>query len=547
MPLGSQIDGELLDGGFALRTIRSRRQTSLWYWGAIAILLAITVSSTPRTNAQIATTTATLSGVVSDPTGAVLPKASVTLVSAERGVSRTFVSDDGGRYTFNQLPPGGYTLTIKTKGFEAYQQSGIVLNAGETATQNVSLTVGAETQSVDVTADASLLNTDNSNVATNIDAKQIVELPLNVRNIYGLATLNSSVQNTSEGQLLLGGGSNTTDTADQDISFMNFGGGFFGTTAFLVDGSWGTDTEWGAVIFVPDVDAVQEFKIQNNSFTAQYGWSTGNVVNVVTKSGTHDFHGSAYEFYSSNGANALNYFQSPGTCVVLNTNVCTFSRNQTGATAGGPLYIPGLYRQRNKTFIFGLYEHFISNSPSPTSFTVPDSKFLTGDFSEQLATTSSGNDALGRPIYIGQVYDPRSGHAVTAGMADTYNAVSNPYGTGLVATTTGFVRNPIPGNILANLPGYTPDAVGAKLLSYYPAAQKSGDVGNNLILAGKAPTNWDEYGIRVDQNFNPNTTGYFRYSYKEESKTGNAATWGSDPAGPGNNRPNNRWGMWSQG
>ena len=142
MSTGSPIDRESLDGGFALRTIRSRRQTSSWYWGAIAILLAILVSSTPWTNAQIATTTATLSGVVSDPSGALLPKASVNLASVEKGVSRNFVSDDGGRYTFNQLPPGTYILTIKAKGFEAYEQSGIVLNAAETATQNVTLTMG---------------------------------------------------------------------------------------------------------------------------------------------------------------------------------------------------------------------------------------------------------------------------------------------------------------------------------------------------------------------------------------------------------------------
>ena len=341
------------------------------------MLLALLVSSAPWINAQIATTTATLSGVVTDPSGAVLPKATLILTSSEKGITRTFTTDNGGRYSFNQLPPAAYSLAIKASGFQTYQQNGIVLNAAETATQNVMLTIGAETASVMVVSDVGLMNTDNANVAADIDAKQIVELPLNVRNVYGLATLNSSVQNTSEGQLLLGGGSNTTDTADQDISFMNFAGGFFGTTAFLIDGSWDTDSEWGAVVFVPGVDAVQEFKIQNNSFTAQYGWSTGNVVNVVTKSGTHNFHGSAYEFYSSNNFNSLNYFQAPGSCQgLLNTNLCTFSRNQTGATAGGPLYIPGLYRQRNKTFIYGIYDHFTSNQPSPSQYTVPDTNFL---------------------------------------------------------------------------------------------------------------------------------------------------------------------------
>ena len=529
-----------------MKTNRSRRPRSLWSWAELAILLALVASGTPWINAQLATTTATLSGVVTDPTGAVLSKATLTLASSEKGITRTSITDDGGRYSFNQLPPASYSLAIKAKGFEAYQQKGIVLNAAETATQNVTLTIGAENQSVTVTADVTLLNTDNANVAADIDAKQIVELPLNVRNVYGLATLNSSVQNTSEGQLLLGGGSNTTDTADQDISFMNFAGGFFGTTAFLIDGSWDTDSEWGAVIFVPGVDAVQEFKIQNNSFTAQYGWSTGNVVNVVSKSGTHDFHGSGYEFYSSNNFNALNYFQSPGSCQgLLNTNLCTFSRNQVGGTAGGPLYIPGLYKQRNKTFIFGNYEHFHANTPSPSSYTVPDTNFLAGNFSEALGTTSSGNDGLGRPIYSGQIYDPRSGHAITAGQADIYNAVTNPYGTNLVATSTGYIRNPVPGNVLSNIAGYSPDPVGAKLLTYYPAAQKPGNVANNLVLAGQAPTYWNEYGIRADHNINDNTSAYFRYSYKEEAKTGTATNWGSNPAGQGNQRPNNRWGMWA--
>jgi len=161
------------------------------------MLLALIAVSTPWINAQIATTTATLSGVVTDPSGAALTKATLTLTSSEKGITRTITTDDGGRYSFNQLPPAAYSLVIKAKGFETYQQNGIVLNAGETATQNVTLTIGAETVSVTVTSDVSLLNTDNANVAAELDAKQIVELPLNVRNVYGLVTLNSSVQNTS--------------------------------------------------------------------------------------------------------------------------------------------------------------------------------------------------------------------------------------------------------------------------------------------------------------------------------------------------------------
>ena len=501
---------------------------------AILVLSAIWTGSAPWTHAQIATTTATISGTITDPTGAVLPNATVTLASSEKGIIRTFTTENAGRYLFTELPPSTYTLKIKANGFKVYEQIGIMLNAAQTATQDVTLVVGADTQSVTVVADASQLNTDNSNIAADIPGKDIVEYPLNTRNVYGLASLNASVNNTSEGQMLLGGGTNTTDDADQDISFLNFAGGYFGSTGFMLDGSWDTDTEWGGVIFVPSVDEVQEFKVQNNSFTAQYGWSTGNVINVVTKSGTNAFHGDVWDFYQNQDLNSVPYFSK--------TNQ-SLSRQEEGIAAGGPLYIPGLYRQREKTFIFGLFEHLSISSPTVDTYTVPDSNFLKGNFSEILGTTPVGTDGLGRPIFVGQIYDPRSGHQVTAGQTDTQSA-SNPYGTGLVATQTGYIRNPIPGNNLTNLPGYTPDAIGAKLLSYYPASKISG-LSNNLIVSGTAPAHSNEYNIRVDHNINPNSRAYFRYSYKEEFKTGAANDWGNNPAGPGNARPNNRWGMWA--
>jgi hypothetical protein len=295
----------------------------------VAFLFTLLVSGSSWVNAQLAVTTATLNGI-----------------------ARSVDSDAGGRYTFTQLPPATYTLAIQASGFESYTQTGIVLDSGQSATQNVALTVGATTQQIVVNAQASQLNTDNANISADIDAKHVVELPLNLRNVFGLATLNSSVNNNSEGQMLLGGGSNGTDDADQDISFLNFAGGFFGTSAYLLDGAWDTDPEWGAVDYVPSVDAVQEFKVQNNSFTAQYGWSTGNVVNVVTKSGTNAFHGDGYEFYRNDALDANSWFNNHNGVTKQN-----FDRNQFGGSAGGPLYIPHLYKQREKTFIFGLYEH----------------------------------------------------------------------------------------------------------------------------------------------------------------------------------------------
>lgn len=520
---------------------RKRVPRSLAHWWGLAVLLAIIGSGTYTGTAQIATTTASLAGMVTDPSGAVVPGASVILTSTERGLTRAFTTDSAGRYAFSQLPPATYSLAVKATGFQKYQQNGIALNAAQSASQDIKLSVGAESQSVIVTADASLLNTENSNVATDLSASQIAELPLNTRNVYGLVSLNSSVSNTSEGQMLLGGGTNTTDDADQDISFMNFAGGFFGTTGFLIDGSWDTDTEWGGVIFVPSVDAVQEFKVQNNSFTAQYGWSTGNVVNVVTKAGTNTFHGDAWDFYQNEKLNAVPYFS---------TSNQSLSREEVGAAAGGPLYIPGIYKQREKTFIFGLFEHLTISTPTVDTYTVPDSNFLNGNFSEILGATAAGTDDLGRSIFQNQIYDPRSAHLITPGQADT-KSPTNPYGTGRMASNTDgkcvpncYVRNPIPGNILSNLAGYVPDAVGTKLLSYYPAAKGSG-ITNNLVVSGTAPAHSNEYNIRVDHNIDANSNAYFRYSYKEEFKTGAANDWGSNPAGPGNARPNNRWGMWA--
>lgn len=503
------------------------------YWSGISILLVLLVGCVPWTQAQLAVTTATLSGTVTDPSGAVIPQGTVKLSSPTNGVNRSLVTDANGHYSFSQLPPSTYNLDIQARGFKEYKQNGIVLDAAQSASQNVALTIGSDTQEVVVTSQASLLNTENANISADIDAKQVVELPLNLRNVYGLATLNSSVNNTSEGQMLLGGGGPSTDNADQDISFLNFAGGFFGTSAYMLDGVWDTDPEWGAVIYVPSVDAVQEFKVQNNSFTAQYGWSTGNVVNVVSKSGTNAFHGDAYEFYRNDALDANSWFNNHNGQPRLN-----FNRNQYGVAAGGPLYIPGLYRQREKTFIFGLYERLTLATPTNQTFSVPTADFRAGHFAALLGaqeTDGQGNlvfDALGRPVYNGQIYDPHSVRAITKGQVDPK--------TGRIATSTGYIRDPIANNDITTVGQIDP--IAAKLMGYYPTPTNS-NLSNNFFASGTAPARSNEYLIRVDHNINDSARLYFRYSYKQEFKTGTPNYWGNSEAGPGNARPNNRYNM----
>jgi hypothetical protein len=495
------------------------QQQSLSSWRGAIVLLILVAFCVPCAYAQLAVTMATLSGTVTDPSGALISRANVTITSQEKGITRTFTTGPQGQYSFSLLPPSTYQLAIQAKGFEEYIQKGILLDAGQAAHQDVSLRIGNISEQMTVTGQASLLNTDNANISADIDSKQLVELPLNMRNIYGLATLNSSVNNSSENQSMLAGGTNTTDNADQDASFLHFSGGFFGTTAFLLDGAWNTDAEWGGVIYVPSVDAVQEFKLQNNSFTAQYGWSTGNVINVVTKSGTNAFHGSAYEFYRNSALDANLWFADHN-----DVPKSSYNRNQAGISAGGPLYIPGLYEQREKTFIFGTYEHFGVANPSVAYFTVPDSRERAGDFSELLGP-QVGTDALGRPILSGQIYDPLSAYSIGGG---------------------AYIRNPISGNILSNAHDsyYDPNGLGAKLMGYFPKATSDTATANNLVTSGNSPASSNEYLVRVDHNISNVSRIFFRYSYKQENKTFAPAYYGStNPAGPGNIANDNRYNL----
>ena len=498
------------------------------------VVATFAISTTvPFAQGQSLAASAALSGSVSDPSGARVANGNVTLSSPEKGITRTFKTDAEGNFSFALLPASTYTLTVTAPGFRTYKQEGIVLEVGQNASQAVTLIIGSVEQ-VEVTAAAPLLQTENANVGAEITTKQVTELPLNLRNVFNFVELNSSVNNLSQRQTISSGGQQ--GSADQDVSFFNFGGGYFGTTAFLLDGAWDASEGWGGVIYVPSPDNVQEFKVQQNSFTAQYGWSTGNVINVVTKSGGNSLHGDVYDYLRNGALDANNYFNNLSRLPRPNSH-----RNQFGVAVGGPVYIPGIYKQRNKTFFFFNFEGHRDHNAGQLSGTSPLPAFRTGDFSAVVgsqATTCGPQsnqpcvDVLGRPILTGALYDPYTTRHLTAGQHDSV--------TGLTATSAGNVRERIGGNNVANAThGINP--IGQALVNFYPTPLTNA-LSNNWSATGLQADYSDEYSGRIDHNFSDRTRLYGRYSYKKEYKDEEATFFGAtNPAGPGQRNPNNRW------
>lgn len=494
------------------------------FWAVVAVVL---LSGKPLYGQSSSAFTATLGGTVTDPAGAAVNGAKATLTGTETGFTRTYTTAGTGLYSFTFVPAGVYTLEISASGFKIYRQEGITLAAGQNAEQNVGLSVGAVTQSVEVTSQAPLVNADNANVSEDVSARMAEDLPLNFRSVISLTLVNSSVNNAAEEQVV--GAPGLSQTADQDISFLNFGGTFFDTAEYLIDGTWDTRADWGGVIYVPSVDDVQEMKVQTNAFTAQYGWSSGNVVNIVTKSGTNQFHGDAWEFYANSSADAKYYFN--------NGAQPAFHRNQFGGTFGGPI-------KKNKLYFFAYYEGLRQASPETSVFTLPTSAERTGDFSTVLGS-QEGTDYLGRPIFAGELYNPFSTRQVTCGGTDS---VTGDHVTCPAGATTEYIRDPINGSATTGLgvtnmiPAALLDSIASKIASanYWPTAGNG--LVNNFTGTGAAPEHSNEYSARIDYIVSDNTRVYGRWSQKYQTKTNTPDFFGtSDPGGPGLVNPNNRY------
>jgi hypothetical protein len=297
---------------------------------------------------------ATILGRVTDPSGASVADASVTVRNEATGIERTTVSTSSGDFEVAQLPiTGRYTLTVSSQGFEKHEISGIQLQVDQNARFDVALTIGSVSQTVTAQAESPVVNTDSGSIGQVIENRAILELPLNGRNFAQLATLNAAA---------VVGPSNGSPTGFTTIAVS---GGHAGKTEFLLDGITNQEQLFDGIQFTPSVDAIQEFKIQSNAFSAEYGRGDA-VINGTIKSGTNEFHGDIYEFLRNSALDAKNFFNTG--------DKAKLEQNQFGGTIGGPI-------RRNRTFFFAAYEGTRINQGNSSNTVVPTEAQRSGDFS----------------------------------------------------------------------------------------------------------------------------------------------------------------------
>jgi hypothetical protein len=312
-------------------------------------------------------TSASLTGQVTDNSGAVVPGATVTATNTDTSLAQTATTNGEGIYLIAPLPPGHYKLTVEGKGFERYVQSGIELSVSVNSTQNVMLKTGSLQNTVTVFENAELINTTTPELGTTVNEAAITQLPLNGRDPSSLVFLApGTVSVVSNGSGLGGqpgvqaGFSFPTETG------ASAGGGRQGSAEYLLDGVPNMDNYMGLTAPFPNADATQEFRVITNNFNALYGFAPGAVVRVETKSGSNSFHGGAFEFLRNKDLNAANYFTG---------SVDPLRRNQFGAYGGGPI-------KKDKIFFFLNYQGTRSNSAASSNFTqTPTAAMLSGDFS----------------------------------------------------------------------------------------------------------------------------------------------------------------------
>src|ERR1700723_569406 len=332
-----------------------------------------------------------LTGTVIDPTGAVAPGATVTLTNTATSEKQTQITGDAGLYSFVNLNPGQYSLSVERTGFKHVDRENVNIQVQQTTRVDIRLNVGAASETVTVTADVPLLQAETSSLGEVVEERNANELPLNGRNVFSLVEVAPSV--------VMQGQAGQTATGQNPFAWGNFqiGGAFANQSAEYLDGQPLNIGYINLPILIPTQDSVGEFKVQYNDLGAEWGKFSGGIVNLSTKSGTNQFHGEAYEYLRNKIFNSNNYFdKSSELAAGLPNTTPPFVQNQYGVNIGGPAI-------KDRTFFFFSFEQFRLRQGQVDNTTVPTALERTGDFSQ--LCTSGFTDGVCNTAK-GTIYDP---------------------------------------------------------------------------------------------------------------------------------------------
>jgi hypothetical protein len=315
--------------------------------------------------------TGSIRGIVFDPSGATVPSATVSAQQIETGLTRTAVTNHEGEYVLVELPIGHYQIRAEAKGYEKFLQEGIALNVNQTATVSITLKVGAETQQIEVKADAQMVQNTVSSLGETVLQREILDLPLDGRNFSQLGTLQPGVVPLTPGLLEAGGPARANQAYAVDGQRPE-------SNNFMIDGADNVSSVDGGFVLKPPIDAIAEFKILTHNANAEFGRNTGSTTNIITRSGANQFHGAAWEFLRNDAMDASDYFTQ---------SFQPLKQNQFGATFGGPIL-------RDKTFFFGYYEGFRNRQGETVNATVPSLAERQGTFPQPLFSLFTGQPVL---------------------------------------------------------------------------------------------------------------------------------------------------------
>ena len=378
---------------------------------------AVFVSLLGFSGAVLAQSGGTITGTITDPAGAVIASASIEAQNTATNAKYPVASSNTGNYTLSELPPGIYNMRISAPGFKQFVRAGLEVQVAQTIRVNASLEVGATSESVIVTAAASLLKTESGELSQTIATQTMDQLPL-----LQVGGDNSGVRNPYAATEMLPGALAQGPNSNSVGLTVHINGNPAGTEMALIDGMNNTNIlgQGAQEQTQPSQDSVEEFTVQTSNYSAEYGQAGGSVVNMMMKSGTNQFHGSLYDYLENEDLNAGVPFTNAGNGHLTRP---ALRRNDYGFTVGGPVWIPKVYDGRNKSFFFFGWEQFIQNNNYlPTTETLPTAAYRTGDFSGAIAAAGNvtiGTDPLGRPIMANEIYNPTTARAAPNGQIVT--------------------------------------------------------------------------------------------------------------------------------